>query len=112
MAAGVLGHFFPDFGASLRPVSNGFIRLIRLLAAPIVFGTVVTGITRMSQPESVGRTLYKALVLFYVLSTGGGKRGDCAVASFVRPRRDAGGAGESIGAGPNHRVAAEANGET
>lgn len=70
MAAGVLvGHFFPGVGASMKPLSDGFIRLIRLLAAPIVFGTVVTGITRMSRSESVGRTLLKALVLFYVLST-------------------------------------------
>src|SRR4030081_1157914 len=70
MAAGVLlGHFFPTAGASMKPLGDGFIRLIKLLAAPIVFGTVTTGITRMHTSESVGKTLLKSLVLFYVLST-------------------------------------------
>src|ERR1700704_2369899 len=70
MAAGVLlGHFFPTVGSAMKPLGDGFIRLIRLLAAPIVFGTVVTGITGMHKSGSVGKTLLKALVLFYVLST-------------------------------------------
>jgi Na+/H+-dicarboxylate symporter len=70
MAAGVLlGHFFPTAGSAMKPLGDGFIRLIRLLAAPIVFGTVVTGITGMHKSGSVGKTLLKALVLFYVLST-------------------------------------------
>jgi aerobic C4-dicarboxylate transport protein len=70
MVAGVLvGHFFPNLGSSMKPLGDGFIRLIKLLAAPIVFGTVLTGITRMHKSESVGKTLLKALVLFYVLST-------------------------------------------
>ena len=53
----------------MKPLGDGFIRLIKLLAAPIVFGTVVTGITRMNDSESVGKTLLKSFVLFYVLST-------------------------------------------
>src|SRR4030081_2295280 len=70
MVAGVLvGHLFPNVGSSLKPLGDGFIRLIKLLAAPIVFGTILTGITRMHKSESVGKTLLKALVLFYVLST-------------------------------------------
>ena len=70
MAAGVLvGHFFPNAGSSMKPLGDGFIKLIKLLAAPIVFGTVMTGITRMHKSESVGKTLLKALILFYVLST-------------------------------------------
>src|SRR5207245_8552697 len=69
MVAGVLvGHFFPNAGSSMKPLGDGFIKLIKLLAAPIVFGTVVTGITRIHKSESVGKTLLKALVLFYVLS--------------------------------------------
>jgi Na+/H+-dicarboxylate symporter len=69
MAAGVLlGHFFPTAGAAMKPLGDGFIRLIKLLAAPIVFGTVATGITRMHKSESVGKTLLKSLILFYVLS--------------------------------------------
>src|SRR5260370_38509942 len=70
MAAGVLvGHFFPNAGSSMKPLRDGFIKLIKLLAAPIVFGTVMTCITRMHKSESVGNTLLKALILFYGLST-------------------------------------------
>src|SRR5467141_94288 len=69
MVAGVLvGHFFPNAGSSMKPLGDGFIRLVKLLAAPIVFGTVLTGITRMHKSESVGKTLLKSLILFYVLS--------------------------------------------
>src|SRR5258708_20375516 len=70
VAGGVLvGEFFPNAGSSMKPLGDGFIKLIKLLAAPIVFGTVMTGITRMHKSESVGKTLLKALILFYVLST-------------------------------------------
>ncbi len=69
VAGALIGHFFPAFGASLKPLGDVFIRLIKLLAAPVVFATVVTGIARMHSSESVGRTLLKAMVLFYVLST-------------------------------------------
>jgi Na+/H+-dicarboxylate symporter len=70
MVAGVLvGHFFPTVGTSMKPLGDGFIRLLRLLAVPIVFGTVITGITRMHGSESVGKTLAKSLALFYALST-------------------------------------------
>ncbi|GAB1802050.1 hypothetical protein PMEGAPL103_29430 [Priestia megaterium] len=39
----VIGHFFPDFGMALRPVGDGFIRLIKMIVVPIVFSTIVIG---------------------------------------------------------------------
>jgi Na+/H+-dicarboxylate symporter len=101
MAAGVLvGHFFPAVGASLKPLGDAFIRLIRLLAAPIVFGTVVTGLTRMSRSESIGRTLVRALLLFYALSTMALLVGFAAV-EIIQP-----GAGMNVD--PAHLNASEA----
>jgi aerobic C4-dicarboxylate transport protein len=66
IAVGVL---FPHFAASLKPVADGFIKLIKMLLAPIVFGTVVVGIARMGSLKEVGRIGVKALVYFEILST-------------------------------------------
>jgi aerobic C4-dicarboxylate transport protein len=64
-----VGHFFPDFGASMKPFGDGFIKLVKMLIAPIVFCTVVTGIAKMGDLKKVGRVGLKALVYFEVLST-------------------------------------------
>lgn len=65
----MLGLVFPEFAASLKPIADGFIKLIKMLLAPIVFGTVVIGIARMGDLKDVGRIGVKALVYFEVLST-------------------------------------------
>jgi aerobic C4-dicarboxylate transport protein len=65
----VVGHFFPDFGAKMKPFGDGFIKLVKMLIAPIVFCTVVTGIAKMGDLKKVGRVGLKALVYFEVLST-------------------------------------------
>ncbi len=63
--AGVLiGHFYPDFGASLQPLSLGFVKLIKMLIAPIIFATVVSGIGAMGDLKAVGRVGLKALLYF------------------------------------------------
>lgn len=41
----LIGHFFPDFGMALRPIGDGFIRLIKMIVVPIVFSTIVIGAT-------------------------------------------------------------------
>src|SRR5262245_34054904 len=64
-----LGLLFPEFAASLKPIADGFIKLIKMLLAPIVFGTVVVGIARMGDLKEVGRIGVKALVYFEILST-------------------------------------------
>jgi aerobic C4-dicarboxylate transport protein len=70
MLLGVLtGVFFPHFGTHLKPVADAFIRLIKMLLAPIIFGTVTIGIARMRNIRTVGRVGVKALVYFEIVST-------------------------------------------
>jgi aerobic C4-dicarboxylate transport protein len=64
-----VGAVFPQTGAALKPFGDGFIRLIRMALAPIIFGTVVVGIARMGDLKEVGRVGAKALLYFEVLST-------------------------------------------
>jgi Na+/H+-dicarboxylate symporter len=65
----VVGLVAPKAGVALKPLGDGFIKLIRLTLAPIVFGTVVVGIARMGDLREVGRVGLKALVYFEVVST-------------------------------------------
>lgn len=70
MIAGVIvGVLWPKFGADLKPFGDGFIRLIRMLLAPIIFGTVVIGIAKMENLKEVGRVGVKALLYFEVVSS-------------------------------------------
>ncbi|WP_085314656.1 dicarboxylate/amino acid:cation symporter [Derxia lacustris] len=70
IALGVaLGHFWPATGADLKPLGDGFIKLIKMLIAPIIFCTVVVGIAGMEDMKKVGRVGGKALLYFEVVST-------------------------------------------
>ena len=65
----VVGYVWPKTGASLRPLGDGFIKLIRMMIAPIIFSTVVVGIAKMGDMKSVGRIGIRALVYFEIVST-------------------------------------------
>lgn len=65
----VLGYFYPNFAAQMKPLGDGFIKLIKMMIAPIIFTTVVVGIASMGDMKKVGRVGVKALVYFEVLST-------------------------------------------
>ncbi|MEA3098316.1 C4-dicarboxylate transporter DctA [Caballeronia mineralivorans] len=65
----LLGHFWPAAGADMKPLGDGFIKLIKMLLAPIIFGTIVVGIARMGAIHEVGRVGAKALLYFEVMST-------------------------------------------
>jgi aerobic C4-dicarboxylate transport protein len=70
VACGVsLGYFYPDAGAAMKPLGDIFIKLIKMMIAPIVFVTVVTGIAKMGNMRDIGRVGLKALVYFEVVST-------------------------------------------
>ncbi len=70
MALGiVLGIAAPDFAAKMGPLGDAFIKLIRMLIAPIIFCTVVTGIAHMADMARVGRVAIKAIVYFEVMTT-------------------------------------------
>src|ERR671929_321492 len=64
-----IGHLYPAFGASLKPLGEGFIKLVKMLIAPIVFATVVTGIAKMGDLKKVGRVGLKGIVYFEALTT-------------------------------------------
>jgi len=65
----LLGHFFPETGAAMKPLGDGFIKLIKMIIAPIIFCTVVIGIAGMEDMKKVGKTGGLALIYFEVVST-------------------------------------------
>jgi len=70
VALGVaLGHFYPQLGADMKPLGDGFIKLIKMIIAPIIFCTVVVGIAGMEDMKKVGKTGGLALLYFEVVST-------------------------------------------
>jgi aerobic C4-dicarboxylate transport protein len=64
-----IGFLNPGLGEDLKPLGDGFIKLIKMLLAPIIFGTIVTGIAKMGNLKEVGRVGIKALIYFEVVST-------------------------------------------
>ncbi len=69
IAGSLLGHFYPDFGASLKPLGDAFIKLVKMVIAPVIFLTVVTGIAGMRDMGKVGRVAGKAMIYFLTFST-------------------------------------------
>ncbi len=70
IAAGVaLGSFYPSAGEMMKPLGDGFIKLIRMMIAPVIFLTVVTGIARIGDMRKLGRVGLKALLYFEVVTT-------------------------------------------
>ena len=65
----LLGHYAPELGAKMRPLGDGFIKLVKMMIGPIIFCTVVSGIAGMESMKSVGRTGILALLYFEVMST-------------------------------------------
>jgi aerobic C4-dicarboxylate transport protein len=64
----LLGHFYPQLGEQMKPLGDGFIKLIKMLIAPIIFCTVVHGIASMEDLKKVGRVGLKALIYFEVVT--------------------------------------------
>src|SRR6266536_6248887 len=65
----LLGHFFPETGTAMKPLGDGFIKLIKMIIAPIIFCTVVVGIAGMEDMKTVGKTGGYALLYFEIVST-------------------------------------------
>ncbi|WP_207886992.1 dicarboxylate/amino acid:cation symporter [Pseudomonas sp. 30_B] len=64
-----LGHFYPDTAKLMKPLGDGFVKLIKMAIAPIIFCTVVTGIAGMQNMKAVGKTGGMALLYFEIVST-------------------------------------------
>ena len=65
----LVGYFAPETGAKMKPLGDAFIKAIKMLIAPIIFTTVVTGIAGMGNVEKVGRVGWKAILYFEVVTT-------------------------------------------
>jgi aerobic C4-dicarboxylate transport protein len=65
----LLGVFYPDVGTAMKPLGDGFIKLIKMIIAPVIFCTVVAGIAGMQDMKKIGRVGGKALLYFEVVST-------------------------------------------
>src|SRR5271169_2228834 len=64
-----LGIFYPKTGEAMKPLGDGFIKLIRMMIAPIIFCTVVVGIANIGDMRKLGRIGLKALLYFEVVTT-------------------------------------------
>ncbi|MEY4556731.1 MAG: hypothetical protein RL093_1850 [Pseudomonadota bacterium] len=69
VAGGLIGHLWPDFGQSLKPLGDAFIKLVKMIIAPVIFLTITTGIAGMRDLKQVGRVAGKAFAYFLVFST-------------------------------------------
>ncbi len=65
----IIGHLWPATGEALRPLGDGFIKLVKMIIAPVIFVTLVTGIAGMTELRSVGRVAGKAFAYFLFFST-------------------------------------------
>lgn len=91
MAAGILfGHFFPEIGKELTPISNIFIRMIKSIIAPLLFATLVVGIAGSGSAKAMGRIGLKSIIYFEIVTTAALFVGLVAV-NWIQP-----GAGLSI----------------
>ncbi len=65
----LIGHFFPTTGVSLKPMGDAFIKLVKMMIAPVIFCTIVTGIAGMQDTKKVGRVGLKAIIYFEIITT-------------------------------------------
>jgi len=66
---GALGHFYPAYGEAMKPLGDAFIKLVKMIIAPVIFLTIATGIAGMRDLKRVGRVAAKAFAYFLVFST-------------------------------------------
>lgn len=79
-----IGFLFPELGVALKPLGDGFVKLVKMIIAPVIFLTVVTGIAGLRELGGLGRLSAKALSYFFVVSTFALIVG-LAVANFFQP---------------------------
>ena len=64
-----IGFFYPEFAAKLKPLGDGFIKLVKMMIAPVIFCTIVSGIAGMQNIKKVGRVGIKAIIYFEIITT-------------------------------------------
>ena len=65
----LLGHFYPEIGEKMKPLGDGFIKLVKMIIAPVIFITLTLGIAHMSDLKKVGKIATKAMIYFFTFST-------------------------------------------
>lgn len=65
----LLGKFYPELGEKMKPLGDGFIRLVKMIIAPVIFITLTLGIAHMTDLKKVGRIAVKAMIYFFTFST-------------------------------------------
>lgn len=65
----LLGHYYPETGEKMKPLGDGFIKLVKMIIAPVIFITLTLGIAHMSDLKKVGRIATKAMLYFITFST-------------------------------------------
>lgn len=65
----LLGKFFPELGEKMKPLGDGFIKLIKMIIAPVIFITLTLGIAHMTDLKKVRRIAVKAMIYFFTFST-------------------------------------------
>lgn len=84
LLGGLIGHFWPETGVAMKPLGDGFIRLVKMIIAPVIFLTIVTGIAGMRDIAQLGGVVGKAFAYFLTFSTLALIIG-LVVANVVRP---------------------------
>jgi aerobic C4-dicarboxylate transport protein len=70
VVAGILvGHYYPTTGTDLKPLGDGFVKLIKMVFAPVIFATIVVGIAKLENMKDLGRVGLRSVIYFEVLST-------------------------------------------
>ncbi|OCA72809.1 C4-dicarboxylate transporter DctA [Chryseobacterium contaminans] len=65
----ILGNFYPELGEKMKPLGDGFIKLVKMIIAPVIFITLTLGIAHMTDLKKVGRIAIKAMIYFFTFST-------------------------------------------
>ncbi|PKF73562.1 dicarboxylate/amino acid:cation symporter [Chryseobacterium sp. PMSZPI] len=65
----LLGKFYPEIGKKMKPLGDGFIKLVKMIIAPVIFITLTLGIAHMTDLKKVGRIAIKAMIYFFIFST-------------------------------------------
>lgn len=65
----LLGNFYPELGEKMKPLGDGFIKLVKMIIAPVIFITLTLGIAHMTDLKKVGRIATKAMIYFFTFST-------------------------------------------
>src|SRR6478735_1654200 len=84
LAGVIVGELWPGFGVALKPLGDGFVKLVRMIIAPVIFLTIVGGIAHLRELGALGRIVGKAFAYFLTVSTFALILG-LAVANVIQP---------------------------